>query len=248
MAPWWSRTPREANPTRSGSGSPAARCSWCLAMAMSPWGSFPIGYDAFWNLSSPPSGANRDSQPAMPEAAFTDLATAYGDRQLLFHGLIAAVTGGRPIDRCRRATAMGVRARPGRCDLGQPGTPLRCRARRYGVLVAGRSRVVADLAVSAARHSATCCSASCSSCPLVAIASSAPGERPRRARRRARRPRCRVLLQPRCGDLADRDLGLHRRGPAPRLRTVAVGRRRLDRGRRRPRVRRTRNGAPISRR
>lgn len=67
-----------------------------VAVALAPMGSFPVGYDAFWNLLVAAKWGDGGLPAEMPEAAFTDLATAYGDRQLLFHGSIAALTGGRP--------------------------------------------------------------------------------------------------------------------------------------------------------
>lgn len=61
-----------------------------------PAGSFPIGWDVFWNLHVARTIAESGFPERIPQGAFTQFARDYADRQWLFHLVLAAV-GGREL-------------------------------------------------------------------------------------------------------------------------------------------------------
>ena len=61
-----------------------------------PTQSFPVGYDAWWNLHIAGLWAESGFPGRVPEAAFTQFERAFADRQLGFHGLLAVVLGKAP--------------------------------------------------------------------------------------------------------------------------------------------------------
>lgn len=62
-------------------------------MYLVPPGSFPVGWDVWWNLHVARLWAESGVPSAIPAAGFTQFAHDYADRQLLFHGILAAVGG-----------------------------------------------------------------------------------------------------------------------------------------------------------
>ncbi len=68
-----------------------------IFMYLVPAGSYPVGFDVFWNLHVARTWAETGFPAALPEAGFTQLARAYADRQLGFHALLA-LSGGAALD------------------------------------------------------------------------------------------------------------------------------------------------------
>jgi hypothetical protein len=62
-----------------------------------PAGSFPVGFDVFWNVHVAKTWAESGFPEATPEAAFTTFAEHFVDRQIAFTGLIA-LAGGAELD------------------------------------------------------------------------------------------------------------------------------------------------------
>ena len=61
-----------------------------------PSGSFPVGFDAWWNLHVAGLWAEGGFPERVGEAAFTQFERAFADRQLGFHALLAGVHGAEP--------------------------------------------------------------------------------------------------------------------------------------------------------
>ncbi len=62
---------------------------------LAPLGSWPVGFDVWWNLHIARMFAESGIPAAVPEAGFTQLARSFADRQLGFHGLLALIGGAR---------------------------------------------------------------------------------------------------------------------------------------------------------
>ena len=90
--------PLAANDTarRAIGGLVAVAGTWWLFALLLPAGSFPVGWDPWWNLHVARTIAESGFPDAVPQAGWTQLGRDYADRQWLFHLVLAAV-GGRDL-------------------------------------------------------------------------------------------------------------------------------------------------------
>ncbi|MCB9918824.1 MAG: hypothetical protein H6832_10525 [Planctomycetes bacterium] len=65
----------------------------CVFLVIAPPGSFPVGWDVWWNLHIARSFAEHGFPEAVVQGGFTQLARDYADRQWLFHVVLATFGG-----------------------------------------------------------------------------------------------------------------------------------------------------------
>ena len=88
-----SATPRASWLARAGEVACVALAILAALYVLAPPGSFPVGWDVWWNLHVARAFAESGFPDSLPAAGFTQLARDYADRQLLFHGVLAVFGG-----------------------------------------------------------------------------------------------------------------------------------------------------------